>query len=192
MNLSEYLSANHKVVGEGYSQQVPEQVADLIEITKGRRINMMEIGFNAGHSAEIFLRNNPDLLLTSFDLGLYDYTETSKDFIDTMYPGRHTLILGDSTETVPKMPDTKFDIIFIDGGHEYHIAAADMANCRRFSHKDTLVLLDDTVFKPEWTAHWTLGPTKVWTEWVNQGKIQELQRKDYMEGRGMSWGYYLS
>jgi predicted O-methyltransferase YrrM len=190
MELSKYLDAMHVEVGEGYSQQVPEQVADLIQITKGRKINMMEIGFNAGHSAEIFLYNNPDLILTSFDLGIHEYLEKSKEIIDSTYPGRHTLILGDSTTTIPNMPDTTYDIIFIDGGHEYHIAAADMANCRRFSHKDTLVLLDDTVFKQEWTAHWTLGPTQVWTEWVNAGKIQELQRKDYMEGRGMAWGKY--
>ena len=40
---------------EGCSQQIPEQVMDLINLTKKSNINVMEIGFNAGHSAEVFL-----------------------------------------------------------------------------------------------------------------------------------------
>ena len=178
---------------EGFSQQVPEQVADLIELTKERPINMMEIGFNAGHSAEIFLYNNPSLTLTSFDIGMSHYIETGKDYIDYTYPGRHTLILGDSTITVPQMPvETKFDIIFIDGGHDYEVALADMTNCRRFAHKDTLLLFDDTMFKKEWTEYWNVGPTRVWTEWLETGQVEEIQRKDYSVGRGMVWGRYLS
>ena len=37
---------------EGYSQQVPQQVKDLIKITNKPNLNVMEIGFNAGHSAD--------------------------------------------------------------------------------------------------------------------------------------------
>ena len=34
---------------EGYSQQIAEQVSDLINLTSKPNINVMEIGFNAGH-----------------------------------------------------------------------------------------------------------------------------------------------
>lgn len=180
---------------EGYSQQVSQQVSDLINLTNKPNINVMEIGFNAGHSAEVFLQNNTELTLTSFDLGEHNYVTTAKEYIDTTYPNRHKLFLGDSRTTIPiylkNNKDTKFDIIFIDGGHQYEIAKADMENCFHLAHKDTIVVLDDTIFTKGWEKDYTIGPTRTWTEHLQQNKIIELNRKDYCIGRGMSWGKYI-
>ena len=179
---------------EGYSQQVPDQVADLIKLSKNS-INVMEIGFNAGHSAELFLKNNPNLTLTSFDLGYHDYVATAKEYIDLFYPNRHTLILGDSTVTIPKYinenPDKTFDLIFIDGGHTYEVANADIENCRKLANKDTVVILDDTIYKEEWIGPCTIEPTKVWIEQLMNSKISEINKIDYEAWRGMSWGKYI-
>ena len=180
---------------EGCSQQIPQQVMDLINLTKKPNINVMEIGFNAGHSAEVFLKNNKDLTLTSFDLGEHNYVTSAKEYIDVTYPNRHTLILGDSRTTIPiylqNNKDTKFDIIFIDGGHDYEIAKADMENCFHLAHKDTIVALDDTIFTKGWEKGYTIGPTRTWIEHLQEKKIIELNRKDYRDGRGMSWGKYI-
>ena len=154
----------------------------------------LEIGFNAGHSAEIFLANNIDLHLTSFDLGSHDYVLYAKKYIDITFPGRHELILGDSTVTVPQFisnnPNKTFDIIFIDGGHDYNIARADMENCYKLANKDTIVMLDDTIFTQGWEAGYTLGPSRTWLDHIKINKIMEINRKDYAPGRGMSWGKY--
>ena len=180
---------------EGYSQQIPRQVIDLYLLTNKPNLNVMEIGFNAGHSAEIFLQYNKDIKLTSFDIGSHKYVLPAKEYIDKTYPNRHTLILGDSTVSIPKFindnRDTKFDVIFIDGSHEYEIAQKDIDNCAFLAHKDTIVILDDTVYTEGWEAAWSIGPTKIWTEYLEQNKIIELDRKDYCPGRGMSWGKYV-
>jgi len=195
MSITHFLNSKGFYKFEGYSQEVSGQVKDLIEITKNGKIHVMEIGFNAGHSSEVFLLNNPELVLTSFDLGSHDYVPIAKEYIDMTFPNRHTLILGDSTVTVPlfikKNPTTKFDIIFIDGGHEYEIAKKDIENCFHLAHKDTIVIIDDTMFTNGWEAGYTKGPTKVWTEKIAEKNIVELQHKDYIPGRGMSWGKYL-
>jgi predicted O-methyltransferase YrrM len=195
MNITHFLNSKGFDTFEGYSQQVPEQVLDLINLTNKSNINVLEIGFNAGHSADIFLQNNKDLKLLSFDLGTHPYVSTAKEYIDNTYPNRHTLILGDSQQTIPiyleSNKDKKFDVIFIDGGHDYEIARSDLENCFHLAHKDTIIALDDTMFTNEWKEFYTIGPTRIWTEYLEQGKIVELNRIDYCQGRGMSWGKYI-
>jgi predicted O-methyltransferase YrrM len=155
----------------------------------------MEIGFNAGHSAEVFLQHNSTLKLLSFDLGSYNYVIKGKEYIDATYPNRHELILGDSTVTIPKYinenPDKRFDVIFIDGGHEYPVAKADLENCMKMANNDTIVMIDDTIYTKGWEKDYTVGPTKAWVEFVNNGRIKEMNRVDYADGRGMSWGNYV-
>ena len=193
MTLAQMLESKGFTELEGYSQQIPEQIRDLQSIIGTTPIRIMEIGFNAGHSAEIFLQN-PHATVTSFDLGMHEYVSHAKEYIDRHYPHRHTLILGDSKKTIPAYimkHHTPFDIIFIDGDHEYKSARLDMNHCFHLAHKNTIVMLDDTMYQENWQTSWTLGPTKVWTENLAARRLVELGRNDYGPGRGMSWGKYL-
>jgi predicted O-methyltransferase YrrM len=195
MTITQFLNSRGFTVFEGYSQQVPGQVKDLIKLSNSSHIHVMEIGFNAGHSAEVFLQNNPSLTLTSFDLGCHDYVSVAKEYIDITYPGRHTLILGDSTTTIPQYISNNinktFDLIFIDGCHNYDIANADLQNCKSLANKDTIIIMDDTMYTKSWEVNFNEGPTKTWIEHLNNSRIAEMNRADYQPGRGMSWGKYI-
>jgi predicted O-methyltransferase YrrM len=194
MSITNYLKSKGFNSFEGNSQEISQQVDDLISLTNKPNLNVMEIGFNAGHSAEVFLQNNKELTLTSFDLGIHPYVKYAKEYIDATYPGRHKLLIGDSTITIPnylQVCNNKFDIIFIDGGHEYKVAKADMENCFHLAHKDTIVILDDTMFTKGWEQLHNIGPTQTWIEHLEQKKIIELNRKDYSLARGMSWGKFI-
>ena len=195
MSLTKFLASRGFCEFEGHSQNVPRQVEDLIKLTNQPNLRVMEIGFNAGHSAEVFLKHNTSLTLTSFDIGIHDYVNAAKGYIDEVYPDRHTLILGDSQKTVPAYLENnkgaKFDVIFIDGDHTYEVAKADMENCFHLAHKDTIVMLDDTMFTPNWVQSFNIGPTRIWSEYLNQSKVVEIWRCDYGYERGMSCGKYV-
>jgi len=200
--VSDYLKNNGVDSWMGNSAESIEQTNDLIKVSKlvkKTNIDAMEIGFSAGHSAETLLKNNPNLNLVSFDIGSSYYVQTAKEYIDKEYPGRFTLIIGDSVQTVPRyINDNKgktFDLIFIDGNHEYAFAKKDIDNCKQLSNKDTIIIVDDIMYDERWEADWTIGPTKAWKEYISDGKIIELGRNEYNKepgkGRGMVWGKFI-
>lgn len=194
MDLKQFL--NKKGVNtnklEGNISQCPNQQKTLKELCKGAH-NLLEIGFNAGHSSNLILEST-NLDMVSFDLGYHDYLKYGKEFIDQKFPGRHLLIIGDSTKSLPNYlkqhGEKKFDILFIDGGHDYEIAKQDLENCKHFAHSNTIVIMDDVVSRKELHQHFTIGPTKVWEEAVEKNFIMTLGQEDYGRGRGMIWGRY--
>ena len=176
---------------EGYTNLFPRKYEIFLEILKNNNIkNILEIGFNGGHSSEFFL-NNSNANIISFDLGFHNYVQYGKKFIDYFYPNKHTLILGDSTKTIPiYKSDIKFDLIFIDGGHDYKIAKEDLENCKRFAHSKSIVIMDDTMYNPKWVQEYTKGPTCVWLEGIKNNLINEISREDICNGGGLSFGKY--
>jgi hypothetical protein len=182
----------------------------------------MEIGFNAGHSALLFLAYTPPTTkVVSFDLGEYAYVFAAKRYIDSVFPGRHTLVTGDSTTTIPKYeeqvahrmknPDTAppllFDFMFIDGGHQGDIPMKDILNSMRLARDErSIVAIDDISRDPSRQVHYTVEPTKAWSQMVSTGNIRELGYDDYFlsasasasaskcpvdcNARGMAWGTY--
>jgi len=192
MSLDLFLLENKCNITEGHSQQCEKQITLLKNLVKNEKIlHVLEVGFNAGHSAEIFLENNKNIFLTSFDLGYHDYTSVGKKYIDLTFPGRHTMVFGDSLLEIPKFQtSTKYDIIFIDGGHAYNVAYNDLVNCKRFSHKNTIIIMDDTHF-PITSANHTHDPTLAWTHAIEKKLVFPIANIDYDVNRGMSLGKYL-
>lgn len=195
-SLSKYHLISPYKITEGYSEDNSEGSKLLKRLVKNNQIvSVLEIGFNGGHSSEIFLKENLNTNVISFDISKHDYVKIGKEYIDIKYPNRHTLILGNSLETIPKYyknnPNKKYDIIFIDGGHDYEIAISDLKNCKSLAHKNTIVIMDDTIYSKKWIKRWTIGPTKAWLDGINKNIIKEISHEEYDIGKGASWGKYI-
>ncbi|KAG9405947.1 hypothetical protein AC1031_003869 [Aphanomyces cochlioides] len=187
--LDDYLKCRGYHDMEGHTSLFPVSV-DILHSLVAPPANIqraMQVGFNAGHSAMTLLRANPKMHLTSFDVAFHPYVFASAAFLDVVFPGRHTLIPGDSTISIPDFEsDTTFDFIFIDGGHSYEVASADLRNCRRLARAGTIVVMDDVTGVSK--SYWTAGPTQAWDEAIASGLVVEVGRIESSRGGNFpSW-----
>jgi predicted O-methyltransferase YrrM len=130
-----------------------------------------EVGFNCGFSSWAFLQASPSVLVWSFDLADYAYSAAAKAHIDELFPGRHTLVRGDSHFELPAFakahPELAFDVIFVDGDHSLEGARTDLLDLRALATADTVVVMDD-ITPWKWYGE---GPTQAWREEVEAGTI---------------------
>lgn len=135
---------------------ISEQVEYFIDLLgKNPHIKtILEIGFNTGRSAAYFLSSRDDIKVISVDIGIHDYVKDCKNLIDIQFPGRHTLLLGDSKIVLPQLvglqPSITFDMIFIDGDHAEPGPLIDARNCLALATKNTLLVMDDTCLLTGW------------------------------------------
>jgi predicted O-methyltransferase YrrM len=108
--------------------------------------NILETGFNLGYSSATMMEARPDIRIVSSDIFWFDYTRKAKLLLDIAYPGRHTLLAGNSVNTLPTF-FTQFDympdFVFIDGGHESPVPYIDLYNILKHVKPGTPVMVDD-------------------------------------------------
>tara|TARA_B100000242_G_C42933584_1_gene432979 strand:- start:42 stop:773 length:732 start_codon:yes stop_codon:yes gene_type:complete len=194
MSLQDFYTQNNIKILEGNSTQSKNQEEFLINFSGGFK-NILEIGFNGGHSSELFLKFNPESTITSIDLGYWYYCKFGSEFLRKCYPGRTNIIFKDSINALKDFntlsQGTYFDLIYIDGNHTYEYALSDMLNCKKFSYKETVVLLDDVVADSKYRTLSNSAPTKVWNELLNQNFIIEIETKHFKDiNRGIAIGKY--
>lgn len=156
------------------SEQEMHFLSELVESKPGP-IKVAETGFDCGRSAWALLEGNPEATVTSFCLMEFGGEKIVKEIIDEHFPGRHTLVIGDSKETVPAQNED-FDLVFIDGGHDYETAMADLKN---FAKPGRMVMFDDIV-----EASWAQDCVRAWREaTAEDGFIDEkLETRDGPHG----------
>ena len=151
-------------ISEGYNQQHFEKIHFLINVlSKYKILNILEIGFKEDYSSEIFLKYNKNIKVTSFN------KYAKKNIIDVTFPGRHTLITDLSS-----IENKTFDLIFNCSDTNY----------KRFAHKNTIVIMDDTVYTPGQET----DQTKLWLE---NKSIRKISNQDFSINSGVSLGKFI-
>lgn len=178
---------------EGYTLENENQTKFLIELV--RKYNpetIIEIGFGVGHSSLLFL-NNTNAKVISFENGNNPSIDSAKKFIDEKFPYRHKLLKGDSTITIPEFSElmkNKYDMIFIDGGHNDDIPYKDIINCEKLAGDNTILIVNDIVNNNDKVASWNINVTRIWNEVLEKNIVNKLGWEDIDWGRGIGWGTY--
>jgi hypothetical protein len=105
------------------------KATELSEFSKNKT-DLLEVGFNSGFSALVFLMSSDILKVTSVDLCGYQYTMPCYEYLKTCFGDRIDLIKGQSEEVLPNLlvTNNNFDSYFIDGGHSDIVTNLDFQN----------------------------------------------------------------
>jgi len=183
---------NKTWICEGHIGRNKAQIAKLKEICLEKKpTNILEIGFNAGHSSALMLENT-NACVVSVDICSHPYAFDGKDEIDKIFPERHILIQGNSMVVLAGdvVPHLNYDLIYIDGGHSYKCCKSDIIQCKRYASSNTIIIVDDVVFDPEYIKPWNKQVSKVWNEMKSEGFVNELEYFYFGKGQGFSIGTY--
>ena len=149
---------------EGHSGQLVDERKLYVALARLPFVkHICEIGFNAGHSASLWLLANPTAKVTMFDIWTHEYAEKGEMLLRGGLPegfglknvdARLNIIKGSSHDTLKTYAAThpkSCDIVSVDGDHSYDGAIQDMLDVLPLMrNEESVLLLDDTNCLAEW------------------------------------------
>jgi predicted O-methyltransferase YrrM len=148
--------------------------------------NVLETGFHVGLSAAIMMEARPDIRVVSSDIFWFDYTRRAKLLLDIYYPGRSTLLAGNSVNTLPTFFNTvpyTPDFVFIDGGHERPVPYIDLYHILNHIKTGTPIMIDDYC-----QEHGQNGVIEAVNRFIELGVLETVQFHKF-EDRGWVLAY---
>lgn len=134
---------------EGHMQEQPEVTAMWQDIKVQTNFNsLLEIGFNVGHSAVYVMSLFPDTIVDSVDINRDPRTQEGADLVKARYSSRfnfytyNTLQLKEDIDNGSFKFQNTYDLVFVDGGHEYSVAVNDIQMAKDLGVK--YIVVDDT------------------------------------------------
>ena len=168
---------------EGYTFQLPELFEDLINIfINTKPCKVLDIGFLQGSSSLPGLYCNA--YVTSIDINKNETTDYIINLFNKEYPGKFTFIHGDSKIELPKLSES-YDIIIIDGGHDYDTVLSDVNNSIRLLKDSGIIIMNDVVSEDK-KLIWNEGATAIFNALKENDIIDIILSKTYSYGRGLS------
>ena len=106
---------------------------------------LLEIGFNSGFSALVFLVSNPTVNVTSIDTCYWPYVKPCYAYLKEKFKDRITLVEGKSEDALKKIfeNNNNFDAYFIDGGHNEHDCNMDFTLIIENCKNNSIICADD-------------------------------------------------
>jgi hypothetical protein len=159
------------------------------ELAASRTLQGCETGFNCGHSAALFLEQDPRLHMVSFDKFKWEWSRAGQKAMALKYGARSHQVRGDSITAVPKHwrpaigedrpTPPPCDLIHVDGGHTYVIALQDALHLIAHARCGALILMDDVCDPAHCTTYspWAVGPSQAWAELLRMGVVRETVRE---------------
>lgn len=121
-----------------------------------REVTVCETGFNAGHSALIFLLTHPSVRYYGFELRLFKTSgsghkrwasQHAEALLAAQFPGRIKVTFGDSHKTIVPFfdahSDIQCDMLSIDGDHSYTGVLLDMQQLEPNLRDGGVIVADD-------------------------------------------------
>jgi predicted O-methyltransferase YrrM len=120
-------------------QQVPKERPPLI----------LEVGVDRGVTTfplvAFLARTRPSFAFFAIDILLQEQVNVMLSNLDLQPSQQVFYVKGNSLEVLPKMVDQgmKFDVILIDGDHNYHTVAEELKHVEALTQPGALVICDD-------------------------------------------------
>jgi predicted O-methyltransferase YrrM len=148
---------------------------------------IFETGFHVGLSAAVMMDVDPSIQVISSDIFWFDYTAKAKLYLDIYFPNRHTLLAGNSVNTLPtffkQFPSFQPQFVFIDGGHARPVPLFDIYHILNHIKPGTWVMIDDYC-----EAHGLNGVIEAVNTFVEAKSFTDVQ---YFHDSGSDRGWML-
>jgi hypothetical protein len=143
--------------------------------SKYRVESILEVGFNIGYSASLWLETDPDSKsrVTSVDIGVHKDTIAASKAVKGLYKDRFRFILSDSKQMENIVKHDIFDLAFIDGDHTQPGVIKDIQTCLNL--KIPYLLFDDWHPQDHKDVCWSNGVKISCDEFENAGKISKVE-----------------
>jgi len=178
-DLDAFLEKAGLAVTEGHSGEIEPQRKLYQALAKIPCVkHVCELGFNAGHSAALWLLADADNVVTSFDIFEHDYSPVALRFLGERFPGRLAMVTGNSLDSIPGFVNSpaggevRCDIVLVDGGHFGDLPYLDIVNFMPLANPAFHVLLMDDV---HCQASYCVGPMKCWQLSQERGLVRQLR-----------------
>lgn len=136
---------------------------------------ILEIVFNAGHSALLFLLANPNNKVYCFDICWHKYTKPCFEYLQAFFPRRVFLYPGNSIETIRQFktdnPDMKFDVVHVDGCHDPYVSNIDFFQSKELSKRKGILIFDDVDIP---------ALKDLWDGYVRDRHVREINLKEVL------------
>lgn len=145
--------------GWNSEQEVCNFIGSLISMTKAKTV--LEVGTFEGRTSLEMIKAVPlGGYVASIDIVEYMPAEIKAEIKKEAEGKVFDFFLGNSLKVIPTLPAAHFDLVFIDGNHEYNHLMAEFKACERVLARGGVIAFHDSLHLPdvkrivEYAASW--------------------------------------